>query len=56
MMAWTTRILVALAVGSTCVLSVRSEEPPDKPKVKVELRWVEARLIQGVTEEKGKRG
>ena len=53
MMVWTMRILVALAVGLTCVLTVRSEDSPDKPKVKVEFRWVEARLIQGVTEEKG---
>ena len=52
-MPWSVRIVLGLALCSACVPAAAGQEPPAKPKVKVELRWVEAKPIEGVTEEKG---
>jgi hypothetical protein len=47
------RVLAVLFVGSVATLSGFGQQPPVKPKAKVELRWVESARIEGVTEDKG---
>jgi hypothetical protein len=47
------RVVLALAVCAAHVPAAVAQDPPVKPKAKVELRWVENKKIEGVTEEKG---
>src|SRR5262249_465646 len=47
------RIGLGLLVGSACVLGADWAEPAAKPTVKVDLRWVETKRIEGVTENEG---
>jgi hypothetical protein len=49
------RVLLGLAVCLACVPAAGGEEPPAKPKgkAKVELRWLETKKVEGVTEDKG---
>ncbi len=47
------RFVLGLLVCSICVLPLAAQEPPKKPKAHVELRWVEAKRIEGLTEDKG---
>jgi hypothetical protein len=48
---------VVIALGMvTCSIdapAVVGQEPPAKPKARIELRWVEIKQIDGVTEQKG---
>lgn len=52
-MRWSMLSLLGIVVVSIFVPRVRGEEPAPKPKVKVEIRWVESKRIDGLTEEKG---
>jgi hypothetical protein len=54
-MSWSVRIALGLVVCSAAVAVVGGQEPPAKPKDKarIELRWLETKRIEGVTEEKG---
>ena len=52
-MSWYIRAAFGLAVCSACITSVVGQEPPPKPKAKVELRWVERNRVEGLTEERG---
>jgi hypothetical protein len=52
-MLWYTRIALNLAACLAFVTAVVGQEPPAKPKAKVEFRWLEKRPIQDVTEDKG---
>jgi hypothetical protein len=47
------RIVVGLAVYSACVPGVGGQQPAAKSRAKVELRWVEAKPVEGLTEDKG---
>lgn len=47
------RIALGLAACWVCVPSVVGQEPPEKPKAKVEFRWLESKQIPDLTEEKG---
>jgi hypothetical protein len=48
------RILLGLAICLSCSPAVMAQAPPrPRPKARVELKWVEAQRIEGVTEEKG---
>lgn len=49
------RLALGLVVGLACVPVGTGQEPPAKPKVRtrVELRWLETKKTEGVTEEKG---
>ena len=47
------RIVLGLLVCSGCVLAADGQQPPAKPTVKVDLRWVETKRIEGVTENEG---
>jgi hypothetical protein len=44
-------ITAALLIGAPAVAS--AQDPPAKPRATVELRWVESKKIEGVTEDKG---
>ena len=50
-MLWHVRIVVGLLVCSACVPAIDGSEPPEKAKV--ELRWVETKRIEGLTDDKG---
>ncbi len=50
-MPWYMRVALGMAVSSACVAAILGQEPPAKPKV--ELRWVEAKRVEGLTEDKG---
>ena len=52
-MPWFTRVALGLAVCSACAPAVGGQEPPAKPKAKVELRWVEGNRVEGLTEAVG---
>ena len=52
-MTWRMRMVLGLASCLVCVPSGMSQESPSKSKVAVELRWVESKPIEGVTEEEG---
>lgn len=52
-MSWYVRVALGLAVCSACGPAGEGQEPPAKPKAKVELRWVETKQIGGLTEDKG---
>jgi hypothetical protein len=54
-MSWVVRVVLGLLVCSVCVPGADGQEPPAKPKAKatVELRWVEGKKIEGVTEKEG---
>ncbi len=45
--------LVAVAIGCGILAPVFAEDAPAKPKAKVELRWVETKRINDVTEDVG---
>lgn len=47
------RSVVVLTSCLVCVSAVAEPEPTAKPKAKVELRWVETRRVEGLTETKG---
>ena len=47
------RVVLGLAVCAACVPTAVAQEPPAKPKAKVELRWLESKRIEGLTEDKG---
>src|SRR5262249_55833417 len=47
------RIALGLAVCSSIVPPVVGQEPPARPKAKVELRGVETKRGEGLTEDKG---
>ena len=48
-MSWYVRVALGFAACSV----VLGQEPPAKPKAKVELRWVETKRVEGLTEDKG---
>lgn len=52
-MAWHTRGALWLALCSVVVAGAFGDEPPARPKAKVEFRWLESKPIPGVTEENG---
>ncbi|MDB5389866.1 MAG: hypothetical protein JWM11_5512 [Planctomycetaceae bacterium] len=52
-MPWSIFSVVGLAMISACIPPVIGQEPQAKPKAKVELRWVETKRVEGLTEEKG---
>jgi hypothetical protein len=52
-MPWSMRVALGLAVSSACVTAIVGQEPPAKSKAKVELRWVEVKRVEGLTEDKG---
>ena len=52
-MSWNVRVALGFAVCSAIVPAVLGQEPPSKPKAKVELRWVETKRVEGLTEDKG---
>lgn len=56
-MLWCVRVVLGLLACSACAPAVDGREPPAKEKAEakatVELRWVESRRIDGVTEAKG---
>ncbi len=52
-MPWYVRVVVGLAGCTACVAAGGGEDPPAKPKAKVELRWVESERVTGLTEDEG---
>jgi hypothetical protein len=52
-MPWYVRVVVGLAACSACALAAAGRESPAKPKAKVELRWVESKRVEGLTEAEG---
>ena len=40
-MPWYMRVALGLAVSLACVTATVGQEPPAKPKARIELRWVE---------------
>lgn len=52
-MTWRSRIVQALIVCSAVIAYAAGQESPPKAKARVELRWVETKPINGVTEDKG---
>jgi hypothetical protein len=52
-MVCSVRIVLALAGCFSFVVTAFGQAPPARPKAKVDLRWVEDKPIQGVTEEEG---
>ena len=52
-MPWYVRVALGLAVCSAGVPAVVGQESPARPKAKVELRWVETKRVEGLTEDKG---
>jgi hypothetical protein len=46
-------LALALAVALTGLPAATAQDPPAKPKARVELRWLESRRIEGLTEDKG---
>jgi hypothetical protein len=52
-MPWSMRIALGLAVYSAGVAAVGAQEPPAKPKAKVELCWLETKRVEGLTQDKG---
>lgn len=52
-MAWCARIALWVAVGSTAVPAARGQEPPARPKARVEFRWLERHFVKGLTEDEG---
>ena len=52
-MPWSRRVALGLVVCWACAAAVAGREPPAKPKAKVELRWVEDKRVEGLTEDKG---
>jgi hypothetical protein len=48
-------VLATAAVCSAWVPLGAGQEPPAKPNVRVEFRWVESKRIEGLTEDKGER-
>jgi hypothetical protein len=52
-MSWYVRVALGFAACSAIVPAVLGHEPPTKPMVKVELRWVETKRVEGLTEDKG---
>ena len=52
-MPWYVRVALGLAVCSAGAPAAEGQEPPAKPKAKVELRWLETRPVKGLTEDKG---
>ncbi len=52
-MAWSMQGLLFVVVYSIAVPACPGQDPPAKPQVKVELRWVETKHIEGVTEDQG---
>lgn len=53
MMARHTLGLLLLLGGLIAVPATFGQDPPAQPKVKVELRWVETKHVDGLTDEKG---
>jgi hypothetical protein len=51
-MSWSARVVTGLVVCSVCVVAAVGQEPPAKPRAKVELRWVENERVEGLTEDK----
>lgn len=47
------RFVLAIAICMPCSPAVVAQGPRARPKVRVELKWVEAKRIEGITEEKG---
>lgn len=47
------QIFLGLTVCLTSITTVVGQEPTVKPKLKVELRWVESKRIEGLTEDEG---
>jgi hypothetical protein len=52
-MSWYLRVVLGLAVCTACLAIVVGQEPDAAPQVKVELRWVETKWIEGLTEDDG---
>ena len=52
-MSWYARTAMGLAVCSACVPAILGQDTPAKPKAKVELRWLEGKRVEGLTEDKG---
>lgn len=52
-MSWYVRVAMVFAVCSAVVPNGLGQDPPVKPKAKVELRWVETNRVEGLTEDKG---
>lgn len=52
-MSWARLCLLVITVCLVGLSRVMSEEPPKKPKMKVELRWLEMSRVEGLTEDKG---
>jgi hypothetical protein len=52
-MLWHVQIVIGLAVYSACIPGIGGKEPPAKTKDKVELRWLEVKPAEGLTEDKG---
>ncbi len=52
-MTWYMRVALAWTVCLACTSSLVAQEPPTKPKAKIELRWLEDKRIEGLTEDKG---
>jgi hypothetical protein len=46
-------VIGGLVAGLCIVQAAIADDPPEKGKIKLELRWAEFRPIPGVTEEKG---
>jgi len=54
-MTWNMRVALGWTVCWGCVLTAAAQEPATRPKAKVELRWLEDKPIEGLTEENGYR-
>jgi hypothetical protein len=52
-MPWFMQIALGLALWSAGTSAVVGQELPVKPKPTVELRWVEGKRVEGLTEDKG---
>lgn len=52
-MAWQVRIAVALAISSAYLAIIVGQQPAAKAGTSVELRWVETRRVEGLTEDEG---
>ncbi len=52
-MAWYIHVLLVLVAYFITIPALFGQDPPEKPKIKVELRWVERTHVEGLTAEKG---
>ena len=52
-MPWHVRIIIGVAVCAACIATASGQQPAVPARAKVELRWLETKPIEGLTEAKG---